>query len=71
MACLASFLVARLFDDRSIYERQLGMELLEEDHLEARRERRGGIHHAWEGSIRRRAFTAPPPPKSPNPPNES
>jgi CIC family chloride channel protein len=59
--------VARLFDGRSIYERQLGMELLEEDHLEARRERRGGIHHAWEGSIRRRAFTAPPPPQHPKP----
>jgi CIC family chloride channel protein len=61
VACLASFLVARLFDDRSIYERQLGMELLEEDHLEARRERRGGIHHSWEGSIRRRKFQAPNP----------
>ena len=61
VACLASFLVARLFDDRSIYERQLGMELLEEDHLEARRERRGGIHHSWEGSVRRRKFQAPNP----------
>ena len=62
VACLASFLVARLFDERSIYERQLGMDLKEEDHREARRHRHGGIHHAWGGSIRRRAFTPPPPP---------
>jgi len=71
VACLASFLVARLFDERSIYERQLGMELKDEDHREARRHRHGGIHHAWGGSIRRRAFTPPPPPAptkaNPNP----
>ena len=64
---LASFLVARVFDERSIYERQLGMELKEEDHREARRQRHGGIHHAWGGSIRRRAFTPPPPPDKNNP----
>jgi len=63
VACLASFLVARLFDHRSIYERQLGMELLVEEQMEAKRERRGGIHHAWEGSIRRRAFQPPQPPQ--------
>ncbi len=44
----------------------MGIELLEEDHLEARRERRGGIHHAWEGSIRRREFDAPKPSTPPN-----
>jgi CIC family chloride channel protein len=62
VACLASFLVARLFDHRSIYERQMGMELLVESHLQAQRERRGGIHHAWDGSVRRRAFQPPQPP---------
>ena len=40
MACLVSFLIARLFDHRSIYERQMGLELLEEDHLQAKNERR-------------------------------
>jgi CIC family chloride channel protein len=70
VACLASFLVARLFDERSIYERQLGMELADEDRLEAKRERRGGIHHAWMGSVRRRAFTPPAPPR-PSPPRSS
>ena len=69
VACLASFLMARLFDERSIYERQLGMELADEDRLEAKRERRGGIHHGWMGSVRRRAFTPPPPPK-PSPPGD-
>jgi len=70
VACLASFLVARLFDERSIYERQLGMELADEDRLEAKRERRGGIHHAWMGSVRRRAFTPPAPPR-PSPPRSN
>jgi CIC family chloride channel protein len=65
VACLASFLVARLFDHRSIYERQMGMELLVESHLQAQRERRGGIHHAWDGSVRRRAFQPPQPPGLP------
>ena len=69
VACLASFLVSRLFDDRSIYERQLGSELSEEDRREARLERKGGIHHAWMGSVRRRAFTPPPPP-NPTPPEK-
>ena len=67
VACLASFLVSRLFDDRSIYERQLGSELSEEDRREARLERKGGIHHAWMGSVRRRAFTPPPPPNPSTP----
>ena len=63
VACLASFLVARLFDDRSIYERQLGMELkkIAEDRM-----RRGGIHHAWEGS----SAGAPSPPSSTAQPTE-
>ena len=44
VACLASFLIARLFDHRSIYERQMGLELLEEDHLQAENERRARRH---------------------------
>lgn len=40
VACLVSFLIARLFDHRSIYERQMGLELLEEAHLQAENERR-------------------------------
>jgi CIC family chloride channel protein len=43
VACLASFLIARLFDHRSIYERQMGLELLEEDHLQAKNEHRRGM----------------------------
>ena len=45
VACLASFLIARLFDHRSIYERQMGLEFLEEDRLQSENERRGGVHH--------------------------
>ena len=45
VACLASFLIARLFDHRSIYERQMELEFLEEDHLQAEIERRRGIKH--------------------------
>ena len=45
VACLASFLIARLFDHRSIYERQMELEFLEEDHLQAEIERRRGIQH--------------------------
>ena len=40
VACLASFLIARLFDHRSIYERQMGLELLEEDDLQAEKDHR-------------------------------
>ncbi|MAR53036.1 MAG: ClC family H(+)/Cl(-) exchange transporter, partial [Propionibacteriaceae bacterium] len=58
------------FDHRSIYERQMGLELLEEDHLQAKNEHRGGIHHEWDGSIRRRAFQPPSPQSEKNEPND-
>ena len=52
VACLMSFLVARLFDHRSIYERQMGMELDAENRMQTRLDRQ------------RRPFTAPPRPAS-------
>ncbi len=45
VACLASFLIARLFDHRSIYERQMELGLLAEDQLKSQTETRGGVHH--------------------------
>ncbi len=33
IACITSFLVARMFDEESIYERQLNMEIDEENHI--------------------------------------
>jgi len=51
VACLMSFLVARLFHPHSIYERQMGMELEVEEALQTRLDRH------------RRPFTPPPLPK--------
>ena len=53
VACLMSFLVARLFDHRSIYERQMGMELDAEDRMAMK------LNHY------RRPFTPPTPPSGP------
>ena len=52
VACLMSFLVARLFDHRSIYERQMGMELDAENRMQTHLDRQ------------RRPFNAPPRPAS-------
>ena len=52
VACLMSFVVARLFHPHSIYERQMGMELEVEQALQVRLERH------------RRPFTPPPLPES-------
>ena len=62
VACLTSFVIARLFHPHSIYERQMGMELDAEDRREARLERKDDIQHTKMGSLRRRTFIAPPPP---------
>jgi len=35
VACITSFLVARIFDEHSIYERQISMEITEQDKMEA------------------------------------
>ena len=53
VACLMSFMVARLFNAHSIYERQMGMELASEQRMERRLHRH------------RRPFAAPPPPGTP------
>jgi len=53
VACLTSFVVARLFHPDSIYERQMGMELASEGRMQQRLNRH------------RRAFVAPAPPKGP------
>ena len=53
VACLTSFVVARLFHPDSIYERQMGMELDSEGRMQQRLNRH------------RRPFEAPAPPKSP------
>ena len=52
VACLMSFVVARLFHPHSIYERQMGMELEVEEALQMRLDRH------------RRPFTPPPLPES-------
>ena len=54
VACLTSFVVARLFNPDSIYERQMGMELASEDRMQLRLNRH------------RRPFEAPTPPKGPS-----
>ncbi len=54
VACITSFLVARLFNSDSIYERQMGMELASEGRMQKRLERH------------RRPFEAPAPPKGPS-----
>ena len=54
VACLTSFLVARLFNPDSIYERQMGMELASEDRMQLRLNRH------------RRPFEAPTPAKGPS-----
>ena len=51
VACLMSFLVARLFNPHSIYERQMDMELISEERMQKQLNRY------------RRAFIAPTPPK--------
>ena len=51
VACLMSFLVARLFNPHSIYERQMDMELISEERMQKQLNRH------------RRAFIAPTPPK--------
>ena len=53
VACLMSFLVARLFNPHSIYDRQMGMELASEERMQQRINRH------------RRPFTPPPPPGPP------
>jgi len=53
VACLMSFVVARLFNPHSIYERQMGMELNSEGRMEQRLNRH------------RRPFTPPQPPQNP------
>ena len=50
VACLMSFLVARLFNPHSIYERQMDMELISEERMQTQLNRH------------RRAFIAPKPP---------
>ena len=54
VACLMSFVVARIFNQHSIYERQMGMELAVEETLERRLERH------------RRPFMPPAPPTAPD-----
>jgi CIC family chloride channel protein len=49
-----SFLVARLFNPNSIYDRQMGMELASEERMQQRINRH------------RRPFTPPPPPSGPS-----
>ena len=53
MACLTSFVIARLFNPHSIYERQMGMELDDEDRM------------AMKLNSYRRPFTPPTPPSGP------
>ena len=53
VASLMSFLVARLFNPHSIYDRQMGMELASEERMQQRINRH------------RRPFTPPPPPGPP------
>ena len=50
VACLTSFVIARLFHPHSIYERQMGMELDSEDRMQMKLNRY------------RRPFTPPAPP---------
>ena len=54
VASLMSFLVARLFNPNSIYDRQMGMELASEERMQQRINRH------------RRPFTPPPPPSGPS-----
>ena len=54
VASLMSFLVARLFNPNSIYDRQMGMELASEERMQHRINRH------------RRPFTPPPPPSEPS-----
>ena len=54
VASLTSFLVARLFNPNSIYDRQMGMELASEERMQQRINRH------------RRPFTPPPPPSGPS-----
>ena len=54
VACLTSFVVARLFNSDSIYERQMGMELASEGRMQQRLNRH------------RRPFQAPSPAKGPS-----
>ena len=53
VACLTSFVIARLFHPHSIYERQMGMELNAEDRMTMKLNRY------------RRPFTPPSPPSGP------
>ena len=52
VTCLMSFLVARLFNPHSIYERQMGMELASEGRMQQQLDRH------------RRPFVAPEPPSA-------
>ena len=54
VACLMSFLVARLFNPHSIYERQMDMELISEERMQKNLNRH------------RRPFKTPQPPTEPN-----
>ena len=54
VACLMSFLVARLFNPHSIYERQMDMELISEERMQKNLNRH------------RRPFKTPQPPSEPN-----
>jgi CIC family chloride channel protein len=54
VACLTSFVIARLFHPHSIYERQMGMELDSEGRMQQRLNRH------------RRTFPAPTPPRGPD-----
>ena len=54
VACLMSFLVARLFNPHSIYERQMNMELISEERMQKNLNRH------------RRPFKTPQPPTEPN-----
>ncbi len=61
VACITSFLVARLFNEHSIYVRQMGIDLNEERKLQARLEKKGGVLKSISGDISRKSFSPPPP----------
>ena len=61
VACITSFLVARLFNKDSIYERQLIIEGEKKNHAQSSLEYQEGIFNSNQGNIRK-PFTPPRPP---------
>ncbi len=60
ITCLTSFLIARIFNEHSIYDRQIDMELQEENAIRSGLIHKRGILNLMTNSLRRISFALPP-----------